>query len=177
MLTLLALIAVMALGACAPTQPRATLEPTLDVSKATATAGPSAPETTLYPVEAPVAGQVGTSLWTVYPPMPQDESIERGEFFVQEVTLTSSESEAGSFELALEGSLPTPCHAPRVVVSAPDAQNVIQVETYSVFSPDLVCVQVIQPFSGKIAVITGIPAGTYTVMVNETLNAGQVTVP
>ena len=57
----------------------------------------------------------------------------------------------------------------RLIVSGfltwPDDQNRINVEIYSVTDPDMICTQVLQPFTQSIDL--EIPAsGTYTVLLN-----------
>ncbi len=113
---------------------------------------------------------------SVYPPLPGDGALVRGQFFIDSATLKPDPSNPGLTELDAEGSLPTPCNDPRVVVHPPDAQNRIVVEAYSFTQKDKVCTQVIQSFSGKIAILGGYPPGRYKVMVNN-ISAGELTVP
>jgi hypothetical protein len=67
--------------------------------------------------------------------------------------------------LSLKGTLPTPCYHLRARLSEPDKDNRIQVEVYSLYNPDEICIQVIQQFDTFIP-LGSYPAGTYTVWLN-----------
>ena len=194
MLIVLALAAVAALAACAPAPTRQTLEPTLAPTlaeiSATATTAATAepgddypppsqavPVPTGYPAGSPAQEQPVNELWMAYPPVPEDTSLTRGEFFIEAAALMPVSGNPGAYDLSVEGSLPTPCNQPRVEVNPPNAQNVIEVEAYSVVDSGMICTQVIQPFTGTVATIAGFPAGTYTVVVNGEIEAGEVTLP
>jgi hypothetical protein len=76
------------------------------------------------------------------------------------------------------GSLPTPCHALRVAVAPPDADNHIAVDVYTVVDPNQICTQVLAELDETIPLgsfpTETYPSGTYTVIVNgET--AGEFT--
>jgi hypothetical protein len=105
--------------------------------------------------------------WLAYPPAEGEGAFQRGNFFVDSVRLEPVAGTPGAFELWLQGSLPTPCNAPRVDISQPDANNRIVVDAYSVVDPDVMCTQVIQPFDGVVARLSSYPAGDYTVVVND----------
>jgi hypothetical protein len=81
------------------------------------------------------------------------------------------ESFPPQFMLSLKGNLPTPCHQLRVNVNPPDADNKIMVDVYTVSNPDMICAQVLQPFSETIELGT-FPGGHYSVCVNGQL-AGE----
>lgn len=100
-----------------------------------------------------------------YAPSPSDLTLTRGEAYVDETNLLALESYPLQFMLNLKGSLPTPCHQLRVAVSAPDSENKILVDVYSVSSPDSICVQVLEPFEVNIP-FGSFPTGHYTVWVN-----------
>lgn len=137
----------------------------------------AAPVEGSYPAPAgQQSAEQPSSLWLAYPPAPGDDALQRGNFMVESASLETVENEPGSYNLKVEGSLPTPCNAPRVTVNPPDQQNRIVVEVYSLADPQVACTQVIQPFSGVLAKLSGYPSGAYTVMVNE-VEAGQITVP
>jgi hypothetical protein len=106
--------------------------------------------------------------WVVYPPVPEDAALERGEFLLDALTVQLDPSQPGTADLSVEGALPTPCHQPRVEVSAPDAQNAISLNLYTVVSTEMACAQVIQPYNEKIATLTALAPGSYTVV-----SAGQ----
>jgi hypothetical protein len=98
-------------------------------------------------------------------PIPGEENMTRGAVTINESELLILESYPLQIVLELEGELPTPCHNLRAKASEPDAQNRIQVELYSLSEPDVVCIQVLQPFKTSIN-LGSFPDGTYTVWVN-----------
>lgn len=51
-------------------------------------------------------------------------------------------------------------------INSPDAENKIFIEVYTVYNPDLHCIQVVKPFEETIELGT-FPSGHYTVWVNE----------
>ena len=105
-----------------------------------------------------------------YEPQPGDENLKRDPVFLD---LASSQfilnyphsSSISEVIVVLQGNLPDPCHRLRVVVTPPDAENVINLDVYSVVDPAVACITVIKPFTASI------PLGSYsdeqyTVMVN-----------
>lgn len=112
---------------------------------------------------------------SAFPPIPTDTGLNRGVMFIDQAGIQPARSGQG-FELFLEGSLPTPCHALRVSIRRPDANNRIEVEVYSVTDPEKMCTQVIKPFTGLAATFTELPPGAYQVIVNGK-PAGEFTVP
>lgn len=101
-------------------------------------------------------------------PIPGEENMTRGRVTINESELLILESYPLQIVLELEGELPTPCHILRAEASEPDAQNRIQVELYSLSEPDVICIQVLQPFKTSIN-LGSFPDGTYTVWVNGEL--------
>jgi hypothetical protein len=101
----------------------------------------------------------------LYDPQPGDETLSRGEVFIDSTSLLVLESYPPQFRLSVSGSLPTPCHQLRAVVSAPDASNGIAVDVYSLMDPTALCAQVLQPFTVSISIPTP-PQGKYSVTVN-----------
>lgn len=110
-----------------------------------------------------------------YAPQPGDSKLSRGNVYLESIDLLTLESFPPQFMLSLEGSLPNPCYALRVVVSAPDAQNKIAVDVYSVFDPNLMCAEVIKPFAQGVA-LGQLKPGLYTVLVNGD-EVGQIEMP
>ncbi|HSL43637.1 MAG TPA: hypothetical protein VK897_09410 [Anaerolineales bacterium] len=106
-----------------------------------------------------------------FAPQPGDAPLTRGEAFLNEASLLIRESYPPQIALSLSGDLPTPCHELRVAVGAPDQENKIMVDVYSVVDPNTVCTQVIEPFEAQIELGT-FPTGHYTVWVNGEL-AGE----
>jgi hypothetical protein len=81
------------------------------------------------------------------------------------------ESFSDQISISLSGDLPTPCHQLRVQVNEPDENNKIDVDAYSVVDPDMICIQVLEPFQASIDLGT-FPSGHYSVWVNGEL-AGE----
>jgi hypothetical protein len=104
-------------------------------------------------------------------PEPADISLTRGEVIINSTDLLVMESFPPQFMLSLKGNLPTPCHHMRAAVDPPDADNKIMVDVYTVSNPDMMCAQVLQPFSETIELGT-FPGGHYSVWVNGQL-AGE----
>lgn len=98
-------------------------------------------------------------------PQAGDEQLDRGAVFIDSSEILTLESFPPQFMLHLEGSLPTPCHQPRVEVSEPDKDNQIRVEAYSVVDPERVCIQVLEPLDLNVP-LGSFPEGDYTVWVN-----------
>ncbi len=67
-------------------------------------------------------------------------------------------------ELNLAGFLPTPCHELAWEV-APAVRGVIQIEVFTEIDPEVICVQVLEPFEERIELKRLLP-GDYTVFVN-----------
>ena len=101
-----------------------------------------------------------------YAPGKGDESMQRGQVFIDSADLLTLESFPLQFQLKVEGSLPTPCHQLRVVVDPPNEQNEIHVSIYSLVDPNTVCAQVLEPLEANIP-LGSFPSGKYTVFVND----------
>lgn len=108
-------------------------------------------------------------------PQPEDQSLQRGQAFVQQADIQVMESFPPQFSLSLRGTLPTPCHQLRVELAPPDDQKVIQVSVYSVVDPNVICVQVLAPLEAVVR-LQGLATGQYTVVVNGK-EAGSLEVP
>lgn len=100
-----------------------------------------------------------------YAPQQFDESLTRGDVFLDFKEVISQESSPLQFTLHLTGSLPTPCSQLRIAVSPPDIENKVLVEAYSVSNPDRICTQVIAPFDVNIP-LGSFPTGKYTLWIN-----------
>jgi hypothetical protein len=98
-------------------------------------------------------------------PNPADDALTRGEVFLDVKGISSLESYPLQIMLLLEGNLPTPCHQLRINVNPPDADNKINIDVYSVFSPDKICIQVLVPFEVSFN-MGSYPPGEYSVLVN-----------
>jgi hypothetical protein len=94
-----------------------------------------------------------------------DNSLKRGNVFIDKSELLVMESGPVQIALLLKGALPTPCNQLRVVASPPDEQNRIQVDVYSVINPTQICIQVLEPLDANVG-LGSFPAGHYSVWVN-----------
>ncbi|MBE9475324.1 MAG: hypothetical protein IMY85_10580 [Chloroflexi bacterium] len=85
-------------------------------------------------------------------PQPSDSRMQRGEVELTSVKIITLESDPPQFRLSIRGALPTPCHQLRVVVSQSSDSSRIDFEVYSVFDPDEICIQVLEPFAEEIPI-------------------------
>jgi hypothetical protein len=125
------------------------------------------------PVTSPPGDNMPTNEPVLNPfaPKPEDQDLNRGNVYLNEASLVIRESFPPQISLNIQGDLPTPCNQLRADVAAPDAENKIEVDLYSVSNPNRACVQVLKPFEEAIDLGT-FPTGHYTVWVNGEL-AGQ----
>jgi len=103
-----------------------------------------------------------------YEPQPGDEKLKHDQVFLDLANSRFTPPPVTPFskvEIILQGNLPDPCHSLRVVVTPPDANNVINLDAYSVVDPGVACITVLKPFAATIP-LGDYPDGEYTVMVN-----------
>jgi hypothetical protein len=100
-----------------------------------------------------------------YAPQPEDSSMKESAAFLDSMDLLQTISPPEIF-LHLSGYLPTPCHALRVDIAPPDAENNIAVRVYSVVPPDTICEDVLRRFDVKVNLGVYPAGGRYTVFVN-----------
>jgi len=103
-----------------------------------------------------------------YEPQPGDEKLKRDQVFLDLANCNWGATPAiptSEVQIILQGNLPDPCHSLRVVVTPPDANNVINLDAYSVVDPAVACITVLKPFAATIP-LGDYPDGEYTVMVN-----------
>ena len=148
------LISATLLGACSAV-PTSTPAPDLPVSSS------DSPATD--PTEEPSA--------MLYVPQPDDVNLSRESIFIEETGVLIRESYPPQIALEISGNLPTPCHQLRAATTEPDAENKINVDVYAVVDPNMLCTQVLKPFSENIELGT-FPSGHYSVWVNGEL-AGE----
>ena len=124
---------------------------------------------TEYAYPAPQSGSNNVEPSSAQPayPAPGSNGGQRGEFFIEKVELQPNPSQPGQMDVYVAGSLPTPCNQPQATVNPPDSNNKIVVEVYSTVTADQICTQVLQPYEGVIASISGLASGQYTVVVND----------
>ena len=85
-------------------------------------------------------------------PQPNDSRMQRGEVELTSVKIITLESDPHQFSLSIRGALPTPCHHLRVALSQSNDRSRIDFEVYSVFEPDEICIQVLEPFAEQIPI-------------------------
>ena len=119
------------------------------------------------PVTSPPGDNMSTNEPVLNPfaPKPEDQNLNRGKVYLNDASLVIRESFPPQVSLTVQGDLPTPCNQLRADIGAPDAENKIAVDLYSVSNPNKACVQVLKPFEESIDLGT-FPTGHYTVWVN-----------
>ena len=78
---------------------------------------------------------------------------------------TFPDASTSQVQIVLLGDLPDPCHQLRLVVTPPDANNVINLDAYSVVDPAVACSTSLKSFTATIP-LGSYPDSEYTVMVN-----------
>ncbi len=101
-------------------------------------------------------------------PLPNEADMVRDGVQITSAEVLLLESFPVQVRLNVSGNLPTPCHMLRAEVNEPDTQNRIEVELYSLVEPDVICIQVIQPFESTIP-LGEYPPGGYQVYLNGEL--------
>jgi hypothetical protein len=136
----------------------------LIISCAPQTQAMSSPDT---PVTSPPEGVMPTNepILNPFAPLPGDEKLTRGNVYLNDPGLMIRESSPPQISLSIDGDLPTPCNKLRVKTNAPDQDNKIMVDVYSLIDPDKVCIQVLQPFQENID-LGKFATGHYSVWVN-----------
>lgn len=99
-------------------------------------------------------------------PVADDKKLSMGKVFIESYELLIKESGPIQAELWVVGQLPTPCHQLRVVVSEPDAKGQINLRAYSVVDPEVMCIQVLEPFQTQIP-LSDLPAGKFNIVIND----------
>lgn len=131
--------------------------------------GPSSAATIVQPdLPSPQPTPVETQpMPTPEPDMPSvsPDSANRGNIYLNEISLLIRESYPVQVAVYLSGNLPTPCHHLVTEIQAPDDKNRIFVEVYTTVDPNLMCIQVLKPLEETVELGT-FPTGHYTVWVN-----------
>jgi len=128
------------------------------------------PTVTLSPTtqaeELPMTPSIGTPEVTpLIPPPPGSQGMMRGHAFPDAMALNVEPGTPAKVSLRLKGDLPTPCHILQVDMAAPDSENRIQIEVYSLVDPNKMCAQVLVPFEQEL-VLGSFSGGKYSVWVN-----------
>jgi hypothetical protein len=116
-------------------------------------------------VSSPPYPEPGAPVVDDWFPKPGDDDLLRGEATISKAELLTLESYPPQYVLRLEGTLPTPCHKLRVRVPAPDKENRVLIEAYSLSAPGEVCIQMLAPFEANIS-LANLPSGQYTIWLN-----------
>jgi hypothetical protein len=155
---LLSILALL-MAACTPSAPTGVPEPTAAATDAVMV------EPTAYPDGGAVVQQ--PSMDSAYPVMAGDENKSQANFFADQIELKPNAGNPAHTDVVVTGSLPTPCHELRAFVNPPDANNIVNVQIYSVVDTEKVCTQVLSPYEGVAATIKDLPAGVYSVVSNN----------
>ena len=102
-------------------------------------------------------------------------NMTRSVAYLEIISLIPPEADTAQPKLIVKGYLPTPCHVFKADVSAPDDQDVIRVDAYSLVPVGLICIEMIQDFSSDIP-LGSLPPGSYSIWVNGE-EAGEMVVP
>jgi hypothetical protein len=104
---------------------------------------------------------------TAYQPQPGDSKLQRAEAFPDTVQVDLSSNKGVLPVLSISGSLPTPCHQLRAIVSQPDSKNRINIKLYSLVNPEMMCAQVLKSFNLVIQLDQLKQPGEYIILVNN----------
>jgi len=104
-----------------------------------------------------------------YAPLPGDKNLQTDKVYLDLSEIQTTSPFPPEYQVALRGSLPTPCHSLRVEIKPPDEQNNIYIEVYSVADPNAVCAQVLQSFDVAVPLKNLIP-----VLYKVWLNGNQI---
>jgi hypothetical protein len=110
-----------------------------------------------------------------YTPQPGDGALTRDPAYIDNTQILNLGTSPQTYGLHIQGSLPTPCHKLRVNVPAPDQNNQIMVEVYSVVNPNDICLQVLQDFDVQVP-LGNLPTGQFIVFVNGE-QIGEINIP
>lgn len=127
--------------------------------------------------DGPIINLPGETPYQDREPEPGKAKLVEDNASVTEVQLLVMESFPVQVALQIAGELATPCNKLTVDISAPDADNRIMVEVYSLVDPAETCIAMIEPFSESISLpVSDLEDGTYEVWVNGEL-VGQFSYP
>jgi hypothetical protein len=180
----LIILILFILSACTtgPTSPAApsptagqTLPPSVRVE--TAVVVPSnppqaAPTSIITVVSTPTATSTPEAFET---PTSQEGSDMHNPVYLDQVKLITLSTSPPQFLVQISGSLPTPCHKLHVNTGEPDQQGKIEITLYSTADPNLMCAQVLTPFTQEIS-LKDLPSGQYSVWIDGK-KAGDISVP
>lgn len=100
-------------------------------------------------------------------PFPGEERLQKAKVFIDSVEIISNAFlPNGMLEVAISGSLPTPCHVLRADMQILEEERQILIDVYSLADTEKSCIQVLEPFVLQIPVDLEIE-GNYRVLVNQ----------
>lgn len=100
-------------------------------------------------------------------PSPMEEKLQKAKVFIDSVEIKSNALlPDGMLEVAISGSLPTPCHVLRADMQILEEERQILIDVYSLADTEKSCIQVLEPFVLQIPVDLEIE-GNYRVLVNQ----------
>jgi len=108
-------------------------------------------------------------------PIGQEGNPMHNPVYLDQAKVTALKTSPPQFLVQITGSLPTPCHRLHYNTGKPDQDGKINIDLYSTADPNLMCAQVITPFTEEIS-LNGLPSGKYSVWVAGK-NAGEISVP
>lgn len=149
-------VCILLLAGCA------SLRDLVNPQPSTSTQAPDASDAPVSSDDQPAGGASPSPL----DPIPGEETMKRGEATISESDVLLLESYPAQVMLSLKGTLSTPCHHLRAKVNPPDTENRIQVEVYSLYDPNEICIQVLQEYETNIP-LGSFQNGSYTVWVNR----------
>jgi len=141
--------------------------PTLVVIKPVTVQPTVTPSPTTQAEELPMIPPAGTPEVTPLIQLPAgSQGMMRGHAFADVMEIDVEPGTPAKVSLLIKGDLPTPCHILQVDMAAPDSENRIQIEVYSLVDPNKMCAQVLVPFEQEL-VLGSFSAGKYSVWVNS----------
>jgi len=104
---------------------------------------------------------------------PPDQPATPGELYVESVDILIMESFPVQISVLVKGELPDACTEIDQIHQGDDLENnAFWIEITTVSSTDTACIEILGPFEETIPLdVYGLPAGTYTVTVNDVMTA------
>lgn len=104
---------------------------------------------------------------------PPDQPATPGELYVESVDILIMESFPVQISVLVKGQLPNVCTEIDQIRQGDDLENnAFWIEITTVSSTDDACIEILAPFEESIPLdVYGLPAGTYTVTVNDVMTA------
>jgi hypothetical protein len=123
------------------------------------------PDINIQPEPSITPGSGEPPIVTIYTPREEDSKLSRSLVYIDSSQLNIMESYPLQFSLRLVGSMPTPCHQLRIVISPADNKKRILIDAYSLFDPEMMCVEMLQKFDVTLP-LGSFTSGHYSIWVN-----------